>query len=157
MPASGTRRFLPLLNYAQIRTEAGTFTERAMRSLYYGIQDGRRRMQRTRNVLETAVKVGPVRDQQFLAPSQSVADDGVLQLPKYVGGLLVVRSTNDVGIFLLDTGTVTSLHDPNSAFSVAASTSSKVNVYWSSGNNRFELENKSGGSREISVTYLGAA
>ena len=157
MPTSGTRRFLPTLNYAQIRAEAGTFTERALRSLYFGLQDSRRRMQRTRNMLEAAVRVGPVADQQFVAPSQAVADEGVLNLATYVGGLLVVRATNDVGLFLLDTGTVTSLHDPNSAFSVSAGTSSKVNVYWSSGNSRFELQNKSGGARDVSIVYLGAA
>jgi hypothetical protein len=157
MPASGTRRFLPSLNYAQIRAEAGTFTERAVRSLYFALMEGRRRTQHTRNTLEAAVQVGPVRDQQFLAPSQTVADAGVLQLPKYVGGLVVVRSTDNVGIFLVDTGTVTAVHDPDSAFSVAAGTSSKVNVYWSSGNNRFELQNNSGGARAVSITYLGAA
>jgi len=157
MPASGTRRFLPALNYAQIRAEAGTFTERALRSLYFGIQDSRRRMQRTRNALEAAVQTGPVTDQQFLAPSQAVANAGVLQLPKYVGGLVVVRSTDNVGIFLVDTGTVTALHDPDSAFSVSVDTSSKVNVYWSAANARFELQNNSGGARAISITYLGAA
>ena len=74
-----------------------------------------------------------------------------------MGGLVVVRSTDNVGIFLVDTGTVTAVHDPDSAFSVAAGTSSKVNVYWSSGNNRFELQNNSGGARAVSITYLGAA
>lgn len=157
MPSSGTRRFLPSLNYAQIRAEAGTFTEQALRSLYFALMEGRRRTQHTRNTLEAAVQVGPVRDQQFLAPSQTVADTGVLQLPKYVGGLVVVRSTDNVGIFLVDTGTVTAVHDPDSAFSVAAGTSSKVNVYWSSGNNRFELQNNSGGSRLVALTYLGAS
>ena len=157
MPASGTRRFLPALNYAQIRAEAGTFTERALRSLYFAVMEGRRRTQHTRNTLEAAVQVGPVRDQQFLAPSQTVANAGVLQLPKYVGGLLGVRSTDNVGVFLVDTGTVTALHDPDSAFSVSVDTSSKVNVYWSAGNSRFELQNNSGGSRLIALTYLGAA
>ena len=156
MPASGTRRFLPSLNYAQIRAESGTFTERAMKSLYFGLLEGRRRTQRTRNTLEAAVKVGPVTDQQFLAPSQTGTDAGVLQRAKYVGGLVIVRSTNDVGVFLVDTGTVTALHDPNSAFSVASGTSSKVNVYWSSGNDRFELQNNAGGARDISITYIGA-
>ena len=157
MPISGTRRFLPALNYAQIRAEAGTFTERAMRSLYMGFMDGRRRTQRTQNTLEASVQVGPVGDRQFVAPASTVADDGILQLSKYVGCLLIVRSTDNVGVFLLDTGTVTELHDPDTAFSVAAGTSSKVNVYWSSGNSRFEVQNKSGGARNISITYLGAA
>ena len=157
MPASGTRRFLPSLNYAQIRAEAGTFTERALRSLYFALMDGRRRTQHTRNTLEAAVQIGPVRDQQFVAPSQTVANAGVLFLPAYTGGVLVVRSTNDVGLFLLDTGTVTALHDPNSAFAVAVDTSSKVNLYWSASNSRFELQNNSGGSRLIALTYLGAA
>ncbi len=93
MPTSGTRRFLPALNYAQIRAEAGTFTERALRSLYFGLQDSRRRMQRTRNMLEAAGRVGPVADQQFVAPSQAVADEGVLNLatmctgPRAIAGL----------------------------------------------------------------------
>ena len=73
------------------------------------------------------------------------------------GGLVVVRSTDNVGIFLVDTGTVTALHDPDSAFSVSVDTSSKVNVYWSAANARFELQNNSGGARAISITYLGAA
>jgi hypothetical protein len=157
MAQSGTRRFLPALNYPQIRFEAGTFTERAMRSLYMAFMEWRRRSQRTQNTLETSVRVGPVGDRQFVAPAKTVANAGVLQLAKYVGGLLIVRSTDNVGVFLLDTGTVTSLHDPDSAFSVSSGTSSKVNVYWSSGNSQFEIQNNSGGSRDLNVAYVGAA
>jgi hypothetical protein len=157
MPQSGTRRFLPALNYPQIRFEAGTFTERALRSLYMAFMEGRRRMQRTQTMLEASVQVGPVGDRQFVAPAKTVADAGVLQLSKYVGGLLIVRSTDNVGVFLLDTGTVTELHDPDGAFSVASGTSSKVNVYWSSGNSRFEIQNNAGGSRDLNITYVGAA
>jgi hypothetical protein len=98
-----------------------------------------------------------VGDRQFVAPAKTVADAGVLQLSKYVGGLLIVRSTDNVGVFLLDTGTVTELHDPDGAFSVASGTSSKVNVYWSSGNSRFEIQNNAGGSRDLNITYVGAA
>ena len=157
MPQTGTRRFLPALNYPQIRFEAGTFTERAMRSLYMAFMEWRRRSQRTQNTLEASVRVGPVGDRQFVAPAKTVANAGVLQLTKYVGGLLIVRSTDNVGVFLLDTGTATALHDPDSAFSVDSGTSSKVNVYWSSGTSRFEIQNNSGGSRDLNVTYVGAA
>ncbi len=44
--------------------------------------------------------------------------------------------------------------DPSAQFSNTSGTGSKTNVYYSSGNTRYEIENKTGGTRTYSVFYF---
>lgn len=83
----------------------------------------------------------------------SLAFDGVANLCALI---LIKASDNACALFFLSgasNGTV-EIADSGSAFSVTATTGSSYNIYWSSGNARYELENKSGSTRNFEVLYL---
>jgi hypothetical protein len=73
--------------------------------------------------------------------------------------VLEVFAKNDsYGRFFLkgSAHTVQELSDPDAVFSVTATTGSSTNVYWSAGNNRYEIENKRGSSLTYVVVSVGS-
>ncbi len=75
-------------------------------------------------------------------------------------GIITVFSVEDgaQAIFALSGGghTVAEISDPNSLYTTASGGASSVNVYWSAGNNRYELQNLRGASRTINVNWLAS-
>ena len=125
---------------ADVGEHFGTYRETGLQSTY-----GRVRL--LRNDTTNVTQLGGVEN--------SVANNGVLALLNYVAGLLVVRSGANVGLFQIGGGAVTEIADPSAAFSTASGTANSVNVYYHGGNTRYEVENKSGGTRSINVFLLG--
>lgn len=74
-------------------------------------------------------------------------------------GFLFVQDSEGLGaIFYLRgaNNAVDEVADPATVFSTTATTGSSTNVYWSGGNNRYEIENKRGASRSYRVTLMGS-
>lgn len=89
--------------------------------------------------------------------SVSVANNGVISLGATMNGFLVVQTINYSGM-LAPRGavhSVTIVSDPTGSFSIAAGTGGLVNVYWSAGNSRYELENKTGVTISATLLVLG--
>ena len=93
----------------------------------------------------------------------SVANNGLVNLgPSTTNGFLVVPVTGGAGTFsaiilLRGASAVTVIaSDPTGSFSITAGTASRVNVYWSAGNSRYELENKTGSTITVQLTLLGS-
>lgn len=91
---------------------------------------------------------------------QSVANTGVISLgadTTNLGYLVVTNSGNICALFMLQ-GTnrnVAEINDAAGQFSVTAGTGSSTNVYWSSGNSRYELQNNTGGTLSYRLIRLG--
>lgn len=89
----------------------------------------------------------------------SLLNNGTSQLFVDAGGsypaFIVIMDSIDVSVAALYTRgaahTAYVLFDTLSLYSVTAGTASKTNVYWSSGNSRYEIENKRGGTRAYSA------
>lgn len=74
------------------------------------------------------------------------------------GFLFVEVIEDDLGaIFRLDGdgNLAREISDPGGIFTAAAGTANSLNIYWSAGNSRYELENRRGGSRTIRLTRIG--
>lgn len=88
----------------------------------------------------------------------SVANNGVISLGATTLGLLTVVTDGGATALFSVTGgshTVLLISDPGPAFSVAAGTAGRANVYWSAGNSRYELENKLGSTLAFAATLIG--
>lgn len=89
----------------------------------------------------------------------TVANNGVANLgPTTTRGILMITTDgNEQAIFSLNgtNNSTNSIADPAGVFSTAASTASKLNIYWSAGNSRYEIQNLRGASRNIRVNLLG--
>lgn len=87
----------------------------------------------------------------------TLASTAVAVLPTQVCMVLVVgQSTGYVGMFFLrgSGNTAYEVLDPANQHSVTAGTAG-TNVYWSAGNSRYEIENRTGSSRNYSIFILG--
>jgi hypothetical protein len=51
---------------------------------------------------------------------------------------------------------VNEISDPSGSFTSTAGTGASANIYWSAGNNRYELENKFGSTQSFVVVPIGA-
>lgn len=89
----------------------------------------------------------------------SVANNGVISLGATTEGLLEVNSDEDDSLALYQlrgpTNAVVEVSDPQAIFSPTAGTANNINIYWSAGNSRYELENKRGTTRTLSLTLTG--
>lgn len=94
-------------------------------------------------------------------PPITVANNGVIPLgtDTMVGQLFIVDSEGGTARFLIRGTTHATIEkeDDFGIYSITATTGSSVNIYWSAGNNRYELENKRGGSRTYTLTFIGTA
>lgn len=75
--------------------------------------------------------------------------------------LVVIGATagdrNIGGMFLRGSAqAVYEVFDPQGEFSNTAGTASSINIYWSAGNARYELENKRGGARDFLVVIFAS-
>jgi len=92
--------------------------------------------------------------------SQVVANDAVISLGSdAVRGFVFVINHTDASqaLFTLN-GTGNAVGEVSysaSIYSITAGTSSRINIYWSAGNNRYELQNKRGSSVTISLIRIG--
>lgn len=88
-------------------------------------------------------------------PTVTVANLATFSLGATVlGELTVVDRTNGyVGTFQMRGGsnTVTEIDDPSNNFDVTAGTANRINVYYSAGNARYEIENRLGSQVVISL------
>lgn len=94
--------------------------------------------------------------------TMTIADNAVAQLFHDAG------ETYGAIVFIIDTGggysasftTRREAHqtfevmDANGAYSVTAGTAGAFNIYWSATNSRYEIENKRGTTRTLSIFYL---
>jgi hypothetical protein len=115
-------------------------------------------------------RTGEIQTQSFIAPvtsgdlmryrakiQRSMADSTVAQLGQkasFIGFVTVVdRASARIGQFEIQGGlnATTLIYNGGSFFSTTAATASKINVYWSAGNSRYEIENKRGGTRDIQI------
>jgi len=90
----------------------------------------------------------------------TIADAGIVSVGTAGAsmGFLVVsnRTQGAAALYRLEGGnTPTLVSGSASLFTVTATTASRTNVYWSSGNSRYELENKMGSGQAYVLTYLG--
>jgi hypothetical protein len=93
---------------------------------------------------------------------QSLANNGQAALLSdnlaALGWVIVINFNDATGaMFQLRGATHTTqlLLDPIGVFSNTAGTAAKTNAYWSAGNTRYEIENKTGGVRSYDVLYFG--
>lgn len=74
------------------------------------------------------------------------------------GFLFIEVTEDDAGaIFRLngDANSVSEVSDPAGIFSGVAGTGSSINIYWSAGNSRYELQNNRGATRAIRLVRIG--
>lgn len=87
----------------------------------------------------------------------SVANNGVISLGATMNGFLIVQTAN-YSAMLAPRGAVhaiTIVSDPTGSFTTTAGSASLVNVYWSAGNSRYELQNKTGVTISAILVVLG--
>ncbi len=98
--------------------------------------------------------------QVFMRDSGSIADNGTVNLT--IGGitnvhglLLVLDSQETMAAFALagSAHLTSELFDPFAGYSVTAGTDPGINVYWSAGNSRYELENRVGSAATFQLYY----
>lgn len=89
----------------------------------------------------------------------SLANNGVMALGMGNAGLAMIWAGGNSAIFGINGGahTTTEMLDPGGIFSATAGTASSINVYWSAGNNRYEVENKRGSAISIRLWLHDAA
>lgn len=95
-----------------------------------------------------------------------LANNGTINLNDVIGTtdcafLVVIGATagdrNIGGMFLRGSAqAVYEVFDPQGEFSNTAGTASSINIYWSAGNARYELENKRGGARDFLVVIFAS-
>lgn len=108
------------------------------------------------------IRLGSGSTPAVLGSTATLADLATEPLTSLSGGgtfgILFVNSSSDglAAIFLVQGGNavVNLISDPGSAFSNTAGTANRINVYWSAGNARYEVENRRGGSRLISAAII---
>lgn len=93
------------------------------------------------------------------AAKQTVANDGVISLGAHCGLICVTISDGASALYFLNgsNNTVNEVSDPSGLFTPTATNAGTVNIYYSGGNSRYELENKRGGSRVVIVNKVGTA
>lgn len=73
--------------------------------------------------------------------------------------VIVSTSIGTTAIYALNgtNHTVAEVSDPSGQFTIAVGTAASTNIYWSAGNARYEIENKTGSSINYTFTMLGRA
>jgi hypothetical protein len=75
-------------------------------------------------------------------------------------GIVFVINFNDAALAIYElrgaTHTTQEIADPIGVFTNAAGGAASTNIYWSAGNARYEIENKTGGVRTYFILYFGA-
>jgi len=70
-----------------------------------------------------------------------------------------ILSVEDASVFSFNirgtAAATTEVDDPQGIATGTATTASSVNVYWSGGNNRYEIENRRGGARTFRIMFWG--
>lgn len=86
----------------------------------------------------------------------ATASLALLDTPEPFAWVLIKASDNAPAIYVLDGlgHTTYEVSDPAGVYTATAGSASSYNVYWSSTNNRYELENKGGATRTFSLLYL---
>jgi hypothetical protein len=84
---------------------------------------------------------------------QALSSNDVMQ-----GFLIVTTNDGNVATFRIGGAAhaVSEISDPAGVFSAAAGTATSNNVYWSAGNTRYELENKTGSTIAYKVLLIGS-
>lgn len=77
---------------------------------------------------------------------QSIANTAVIDLGMIDFGFAFVQAASLAGIFAINgsTHTTVEISDPSNVYSATAGTANSINIYWSAGNSRYELENRRG-------------
>lgn len=89
----------------------------------------------------------------------SLANNGTAQFGIGTTDFAWAFITSDSGALAIFT-TQSTLHttqeisDPNAVFSITAGTGSSNNIYWSAGNSRYEIENKTGVTRTYRIFFI---
>lgn len=68
---------------------------------------------------------------------------------------IAVSGTTAAAVYVVSNTSTAELSDPSASFTPTAG-GGTYNVYWSAGNSRYEIENRSGGSKTFYITLLGA-
>lgn len=95
---------------------------------------------------------------QLVSATITIANDGVLALRNAVGVLIISdRSSGPVGVFTLSGGgNAFELFDGSAVFTAQIKDNAGTwNVYWDSVDSRYELQNKRGTSKLVSLIWLG--
>lgn len=108
-------------------------------------------------------RVGVGQSNSFVdGKNHTIANNGVAQVANTVGAwgiLLVLNGTSgELALFALKGGAhaTAEISDPGGVFSVTAGTAG-TNIYWSAGNARYEIENKTGAQVVYNVALLAAS
>jgi len=97
---------------------------------------------------------------QYASNRLTIANNGVAQLPLVSGNgagtngfVFIFGEAANAAIYMLNGGgnNTQEMSDPSNTYSPTAGTASSTNVYWSSGNNRYEIENKTGAERTYDI------
>lgn len=94
--------------------------------------------------------------------SFTLANNGILSLGPAgslpAGFLLIVDERGIAATFIVlgSQGSISEISDPTSGHTTIAGNATTTNIYWSAGNLRYELENKTGASRNYKIMVLGS-
>lgn len=91
--------------------------------------------------------------------TKTLAIDAVLGIgSQTTTGLFVVTARNNsTAIYTLNgtNGNTTEISDPSGLYTVTAGNAGTFNIYWSAGNNRYEIQNKIGSEQTIQFLRIG--
>jgi hypothetical protein len=89
----------------------------------------------------------------------TLADTAVASLgPINVAGMLTVLDSEYLSAIFNLRGTntaVSEVSDPSGVYSATAGTATSTNIYWSAGNNRYEIQNLRGTERRYKIVMNG--
>ncbi|MFA5863500.1 MAG: right-handed parallel beta-helix repeat-containing protein [Phycisphaerae bacterium] len=88
----------------------------------------------------------------------SLANNGTAPLLSHSGFVTIMDLTNRyLGTFVQRgaSNATVKISDPSSKFSITAGTTSRINFYYSAGNSRYEVQNKTGGAIDLYVSVEG--
>jgi hypothetical protein len=105
------------------------------------------------------IQIGGNAPNYTTAFNASLANNGIMPLGVSGVGFAFVWAGSAVAMYAINGGahTTTELLDPSSIFTTVASTASSINIYWSAGNARYELENKRGSAIGVRVWLFDSA
>jgi hypothetical protein len=88
----------------------------------------------------------------------SIANNGVAALGMSNFGFALLHIGGAAALFAINGSnhTTTEISDPSGVFSATAGTASSLNVYWSAGNSRYEIENKRGSTIGVRIWLMDA-
>lgn len=98
---------------------------------------------------------------QLKMNSASIANNGTAQIgidAAPAAMLVTINDLHQISLFFLNgvNHTVNELTDTAGVYSAVAGSAGQTNIYWSAANSRYEIENKTGGTRTYRTFYLQA-